>query len=71
MIKQVVVREDENIIIMGEDVHGLRVNLFARFGKERVIRGVNYNWKNPNKINELTLLYTCKVGYFKIRTDKY
>ncbi|MFX1401950.1 MAG: alpha-ketoacid dehydrogenase subunit beta [Promethearchaeota archaeon] len=28
--------EDENIIIMGEDVHGLRVNLFARFGKERV-----------------------------------
>jgi pyruvate/2-oxoglutarate/acetoin dehydrogenase E1 component len=28
--------EDENIIIMGEDVHGLRLNLFARFGKERV-----------------------------------
>jgi pyruvate dehydrogenase E1 component beta subunit len=29
--------EDENIIIMGEDVHGLRLNLFARFGRERVI----------------------------------
>ncbi|MFX0003586.1 MAG: alpha-ketoacid dehydrogenase subunit beta [Candidatus Hodarchaeota archaeon] len=29
--------EDENVIIMGEDVHGLRLNLFARFGKERVI----------------------------------
>lgn len=28
--------DDENIIIMGEDVHGLRLNLFARFGKERV-----------------------------------
>ncbi len=28
--------EDENIIIMGEDVHTLRINLFARFGKERV-----------------------------------
>ena len=28
--------EDENIIIMGEDVHTLRLNLFARFGKERV-----------------------------------
>jgi pyruvate dehydrogenase E1 component beta subunit len=30
-------KEDENIIIMGEDVHGLRLNLFARFGKKRVI----------------------------------
>jgi len=29
--------EDENIIILGEDVHGLRPNLFARFGKKRVI----------------------------------
>jgi len=28
--------EDENIFIMGEDVHTLRLNLFARFGKERV-----------------------------------
>ncbi|MFX0181111.1 MAG: alpha-ketoacid dehydrogenase subunit beta [Candidatus Hodarchaeota archaeon] len=28
--------EDESIIIMGEDVHTLRLNLFARFGKERV-----------------------------------
>ena len=28
--------EDENIIIMGEDVHTLRLNIFARFGKERV-----------------------------------
>ncbi|KKN43502.1 hypothetical protein LCGC14_0702610 [marine sediment metagenome] len=28
--------EDENVIIMGEDVHTLRLNLFARFGKERV-----------------------------------
>jgi len=28
--------EDENIIIMGEDVHTLRLNLFARFGKNRV-----------------------------------
>ena len=28
--------EDENVIILGEDVHTLRVNLFARFGKERV-----------------------------------
>ena len=28
--------EDNNVIIMGEDVHTLRVNLFARFGKERV-----------------------------------
>jgi pyruvate dehydrogenase E1 component beta subunit len=28
--------EDENIIIMGEDAHTLRRNLFARFGKERV-----------------------------------
>ncbi|MFX1495064.1 MAG: alpha-ketoacid dehydrogenase subunit beta [Promethearchaeota archaeon] len=28
--------EDENIIIMGEDVHTLRLNLFARFGKDRV-----------------------------------
>ncbi|MFX1447169.1 MAG: alpha-ketoacid dehydrogenase subunit beta [Promethearchaeota archaeon] len=28
--------EDENIIIMGEDVHTLRRNLFARFGKQRV-----------------------------------
>ncbi|MFX1328846.1 MAG: alpha-ketoacid dehydrogenase subunit beta [Promethearchaeota archaeon] len=29
--------EDENVIILGEDVHGLRPNLFVRFGKERVI----------------------------------
>ena len=28
--------EDENVIIMGEDVHTIRLNLFARFGKERV-----------------------------------
>ena len=28
--------EDKNIIIMGEDVHTLRINLFARFGKERI-----------------------------------
>jgi pyruvate/2-oxoglutarate/acetoin dehydrogenase E1 component len=28
--------DDENVIIMGEDVHGLRLNLFVRFGKERV-----------------------------------
>lgn len=28
--------ENENIIIMGEDVHTMRLNLFARFGKERV-----------------------------------
>lgn len=28
--------EDENVIILGEDVHTLRINLFARFGKERV-----------------------------------
>jgi pyruvate dehydrogenase E1 component beta subunit len=28
---------DERIIIMGEDVQMLRVNLFARFGKERVL----------------------------------
>ncbi|MCP4761209.1 MAG: pyruvate dehydrogenase [archaeon] len=28
--------EDENIIIMGEDVHMLRLNLFSRFGKKRV-----------------------------------
>jgi pyruvate dehydrogenase E1 component beta subunit len=28
--------EDDNIIIMGEDVHTMRRNLFARFGKERV-----------------------------------
>jgi pyruvate/2-oxoglutarate/acetoin dehydrogenase E1 component len=28
--------QDESIIIMGEDVHTLRINLFARFGKERV-----------------------------------
>ncbi|MFW9947455.1 MAG: alpha-ketoacid dehydrogenase subunit beta [Candidatus Odinarchaeota archaeon] len=28
--------EDENVIIMGEDVHTLRLNLFARFGKDRV-----------------------------------
>lgn len=27
---------DKNILILGEDVHMLRVNLFARFGKERV-----------------------------------
>ncbi|MFX0034383.1 MAG: alpha-ketoacid dehydrogenase subunit beta [Candidatus Hermodarchaeota archaeon] len=29
--------EDENIIILGEDVHGLRPTLFARFGKKRVM----------------------------------
>ncbi|MHA2173990.1 MAG: alpha-ketoacid dehydrogenase subunit beta [Candidatus Hodarchaeales archaeon] len=29
--------EDSSIIILGEDVHTLRVNLFAKFGKERVI----------------------------------
>ncbi len=29
--------EDENIIILGEDVHGLRPNLFARFGKKRIM----------------------------------
>jgi pyruvate dehydrogenase E1 component beta subunit len=28
---------DENIIIMGEDVHGLRLNLRVRFGRDRVI----------------------------------
>ena len=28
--------EDDNVIILGEDVHTLRLNLFARFGKERV-----------------------------------
>lgn len=27
---------DERVVIVGEDVHMLRVNLFARFGKERV-----------------------------------
>jgi pyruvate/2-oxoglutarate/acetoin dehydrogenase E1 component len=29
--------EDSNVIIMGEDVHLLRVNLFSRFGEKRVI----------------------------------
>jgi pyruvate dehydrogenase E1 component beta subunit len=29
--------EDERIIILGEDVQMIRVNLFARFGKERVL----------------------------------
>lgn len=29
--------KDPRIIIMGEDVHGLRVNLLVRFGKERVL----------------------------------
>ena len=29
--------EDSNIIIMGEDVHLLRVNLFSQFGEKRVI----------------------------------
>lgn len=29
--------DDERIIIMGEDVQMLRVNLFSRFGKERVL----------------------------------
>ncbi|MFX1570209.1 MAG: alpha-ketoacid dehydrogenase subunit beta [Promethearchaeota archaeon] len=29
--------EDENIIILGEDVHGLRPNLFAHFGKKRIV----------------------------------
>jgi pyruvate/2-oxoglutarate/acetoin dehydrogenase E1 component len=28
---------DENIIIMGEDVHGLRLNLRVRFGRDRVL----------------------------------
>ena len=28
--------EDDRIIIMGEDVQGLRLNLFVRFGPERV-----------------------------------
>lgn len=28
--------EDSNVFIMGEDVHILRVNLYARFGKDRV-----------------------------------
>jgi pyruvate dehydrogenase E1 component beta subunit len=28
---------DENIIILGEDVHGLRLNLRVRFGRDRVI----------------------------------
>ena len=28
--------EDEDVFIMGEDVHTMRVNLFTRFGKERV-----------------------------------
>ena len=28
--------EDENIIIMGEDVHTLRLNMFDRYGNERV-----------------------------------
>ncbi|MFX1366371.1 MAG: alpha-ketoacid dehydrogenase subunit beta [Promethearchaeota archaeon] len=32
-----VMEEDENVFIMGEDVHGLRLNLYARFGKERII----------------------------------
>jgi pyruvate dehydrogenase E1 component beta subunit len=29
--------EDSSIIILGEDVHTLRVNLFTKFGKERII----------------------------------
>jgi pyruvate/2-oxoglutarate/acetoin dehydrogenase E1 component len=29
--------KDENIIILGEDVHGLRLNLRVRFGRDRVI----------------------------------
>jgi pyruvate dehydrogenase E1 component beta subunit len=29
--------EDENIIILGEDVHGLRPNLYARFGSKRIM----------------------------------
>jgi hypothetical protein len=29
--------EDKRIIILGEDVHGLRSNLYVRFGGERVI----------------------------------
>ncbi|MHA2253327.1 MAG: alpha-ketoacid dehydrogenase subunit beta [Candidatus Kariarchaeaceae archaeon] len=28
--------EDDSIIILGEDVHGLRMNLFTQFGKDRV-----------------------------------
>lgn len=29
--------ENKNIIMMGEDIHALRLNLFSRFGKDRVI----------------------------------
>ncbi|MFW9998807.1 MAG: alpha-ketoacid dehydrogenase subunit beta [Candidatus Hodarchaeota archaeon] len=29
--------EDENIVILGEDVHVLRPNLFVRFGKKRIM----------------------------------
>jgi len=28
---------DDNIIIMGEDVHGIRLNLRVRFGRDRVL----------------------------------
>jgi len=35
-IKQAM-EEDKNIIILGEDVHTLRVNLLTQFGKDRVI----------------------------------
>ena len=30
-------KEDERIIILGEDVEMLRVNLFSRFGPKRVV----------------------------------
>ncbi len=29
--------EDSTIVILGEDVHSLRVNLYTKFGKERII----------------------------------
>lgn len=28
--------EDERVVVFGEDVHGLRINLYARFGERRV-----------------------------------
>ncbi|MHA2296105.1 MAG: alpha-ketoacid dehydrogenase subunit beta [Candidatus Hodarchaeales archaeon] len=34
-LKQAMI-EDPNVFIMGEDVHGLRVNLYLQFGKDRV-----------------------------------
>ena len=36
-LKQAMIK-DSNIFIIGEDVHALRVNLFIRFGKERIIK---------------------------------